>query len=106
MYAPVAAAIAALANLAGRIPGRIVSIVQVALPFVVRNTTYGGLPVINNGDYDVYRIDAVMSISYSVNPANGQLERIESHWETAIYFSQGSDLPTTIESFGYTIIGG
>ena len=80
--------------------------IQSALPLIVRNTTYGGLPVIDDGSYDVYRIDAVMSISYSVNPANGQLERIESHWETAIYFPQGSDLPTAIESFGYTIIGG
>ena len=106
LYAPASSAIVALANLAGKIPGCIASIIQVALPLIVSNTTYGGIPIIDNGSYDVYRIDAVTSITYSINRANGQLERVESHWASAIYFPEGSDLPMAIESFGYTIIGG
>ena len=106
LYAPASSAMVALANLAGKIPGCIASIIQVALPLIVSNTTYGGIPIIDNGSYDVYRIDAVTSITYSINRANGQLERVESHWASAIYFPEGSDLPMAIESFGYTIIGG
>ena len=106
LYAPASSAIVALANLAGKIPGCIASIIQVALPLIASNTTYGGIPIIDNGSYDVYRIDAVTSITYSINRANGQLERVESHWASAIYFPEGSDLPMAIESFGYTIIGG
>ena len=106
LYAPASSAIVALANLAGKIPGCIASIIQVALPLIVSNTTYGGIPIIDNGSYDVYRIDAVTSITYSINRANGQLERVESQWASAIYFPEGSDLPMAIESFGYTIIGG
>ena len=73
-------------------------------PGAVKTIAYAGMPILDNGKYDVYTIDAVTSIIYSTYGTPGYTEY---HRVTKIYFPATYNWPIATEISCYTVdIGG
>ena len=81
-----------------------ISIAFSAFSLFAKEIFYGGMPVLDNGNYTVYTIDTIVSQTYYTNGANGNSEMIECHSVKSWYVSDQLGTGTVVYESSYQVV--